>query len=66
MFLLVRARDVLVFFSADVENLYTNIEVLTAIRDVIEFATEHRASLTLYGLRLSDIQEILEVVLCNS
>ena len=59
-------RRGLTFFSADVESLYTNIEGLTAVRDVIEFAKEHRSSLKLYGLKLSDLQKILEVNLENS
>ena len=54
------------FCSADVENLYTNINVPTAIQDVIEFAAEHRQSLDLLGLKLVDIQRLLEIILGNS
>ena len=54
------------FFTADVESLYTNINVNTAILNIIEFATEHRSKLTLYGLTLTDIHELFEVSLLNS
>ena len=54
------------FFTADVEALYTNINVETAIDDIIELAGEHRNLLKLYGLTLTDIHELLEVSLLNS
>ena len=54
------------FFTADVESLYTNINVNTAIENIIEFATEHRSHLSLYGLTLTDVHELLEISLLNS
>ena len=54
------------FFTADVEALYTNINVETAIDDVIELAGENRSLLKLYGLTLTDVHELLEVSLLNS
>ena len=54
------------FFTADVEALYTNIKVETAIENIIDFAIEHRQSLTLYGLTITDIHELMEVALLNS
>ena len=56
----------LTFFTADVEALYTNINVQTAIEDVMEFATENRSSLNTCGLHLSDLQELLELTLGKS
>ena len=56
----------LTFFTADVEALYTNINVLTAIEDVMEFAKENRQSISTYGLHLSDLQELLETTLGKS
>ena len=47
------------FFAADISALYTNINVQGCIDDVIELATEHRESLDLMGLSLTDIHEIL-------
>ena len=54
------------FFTADVEALYTNINVETAIDDIIELAGDHRNLLNLYGLTLTDVHELLEVSLLNS
>ena len=54
------------FFTADVESLYTNINVHTAVQDVIDFAIENKASLNLYGLKIVDIHELLEIILTNS
>ena len=54
------------FFSADVESLYTNISVPAAIKDIIEFADQHRDHLLLYGLGLGDIEEPLNIILNNS
>ena len=54
------------FFTADVEALYTNINVETAIDDILELAAEHRSKLSLYGLTLTDVHELLEVSLLNS
>ena len=56
----------LTFFTADVEALYTNINVQTAIDDVIEFSHENRSSLNTYGLHLCDLQELLELTLGKS
>ena len=54
------------FFTADVEALYTNINVETAIRDIMELAEEHRSHLQLLGLTLTDVHELLETSLLNS
>ena len=54
------------FFTADVEALYTNINVETAIGNIMELAEEHRNHLKLYGLTLTDVHELLEVSLLNS
>ena len=56
----------LTFFTADVEALYTNINILTAIEDVLEFAKENKASINTYSLKLSDIQELLEATVGKS
>ena len=53
------------FFTADVEALYTNINVHTAIEDVLEFAKENKSFINTYGLHLSDIQVLLETTLGN-
>ncbi|XP_063678526.1 uncharacterized protein LOC134814359 [Bolinopsis microptera] len=53
-------------FTADVKALCTNINVLTAIEDVMEFAKENRQSINTYGLHLSDLQELLETTLGKS
>ena len=45
------------FFIADVEALYTNINVETALNNMIDFASEHQHKLNLYGLTLTDIHE---------
>ena len=54
------------FFTADVEALYTNINVETALNNIIEFADDHKEHLNLYGLTLTDIHELLEIALLNS
>ena len=54
------------FFTADVEALYTNINVHTAIEDVLEFAKENKSFINTYGLHLSDIQVLLETTLGKS
>ena len=56
----------LTFFTADVEALYTNINVSTAIDDIIEFAEENKDHICTYGLKLRDIHELLELTLGNS
>ena len=56
----------LTFFTADVEALYTNINVHTAIEDVLQFAKENRSSIKTYGLKLCDLQELLETTLGKS
>ena len=52
--------------TADVESLYTNIDVPTAIQNIIDFAEEHKTQLRWYGLKLVDIHELLELTLGNS
>ena len=48
------------------ESLYTNINVQTAIDNIIEFAAEHRSKIPLHGLTLTNIHELLETTLLNS
>ena len=43
------------FFTADVEALYTNINVETALDNIIDFAKEHIQYLNLYKLTLTDV-----------
>ena len=54
------------FFTADVEALYTNINVETAINNIMDFASENKQHLNLYGLTLTDIHELMEISLLNS
>ena len=54
------------FCSGDISSLYTNINIQACIDDVIEFAAEHKSSLPLCGITLTDIHEILELVLGDS
>ena len=54
------------FFTADVEALYTNINVETALDNIIDFASEHKKHLNLYGLTLTDIHELMKIALLNS
>ena len=51
------------FCSGDISSLYTNINIQACIDDVIEFAAENKSSLPLCGITLTDIHEILELVL---
>ena len=51
------------FCSGDISSLYTNIKIQTCIDDIISLQDEHRSQLNLYGLKLIDIQEMLELVL---
>ena len=39
---------------------------MECIKDIIALASQHRSSLCLYGLKLSDIQDMLETVLGDS
>ena len=54
------------FCSGDISSLYTNINIQSCIDDVISLASEYQQILCLYGLKLSDIQEMLEVILGDS
>ena len=54
------------FYTADVEALYTNINIGTAIDNVMEMASEHKHLLCLFGMELCDIQQLLELTLDNS
>ena len=42
--------------------MYANINIQSCIDDAISLASEYQQSLCLYGLKLSDIQEMLEVI----
>ena len=54
------------FCTADVTALFTNVNVETSIKDVIEFAKEHWDQINTYGLKLVDLHQILETILSNS
>ena len=54
------------FCSGDISSLYTNINIAACIEDIITLADEHKSSLCFCGLKLLDIQEMLEVVLGDS
>ena len=54
------------FCCADVTSLYTNIDIVGCINDIIELAEEHIGLLNLYGLKLVDIHQMLEVVFGNA
>ena len=56
----------LTFCTADVVNLYTNIDVSAAIDNIIELAEQNIDKLTFYGLKLVDIHELLEIILTSS
>ena len=54
--------------QADVETLYKNINVHTAIQDVLQFqfAKENSSFIKKYGVQLCDLQEFLETTLGES
>ena len=52
--------------SGDISFLYTNVNIVECINDIIALASEHKSSLCFYGLELSDIQEMLEIILGDS
>ena len=54
------------FCSGDISSLYTNINIAACIEDIVTLADEHKSSLCFYGLKLLDIQEMLEIVLGDS
>ena len=56
-------RKGMTFWTADVENLYTNIHVPTAIQNLIDLAANHKEKLNLYGLKLVDIHELLSLTM---
>lgn len=62
----IQQRKNMTFCTADVESLYTNIDVPTAIQNIIDFAEEHKDKLTMYGLKLVDIHELLDITLNSS
>ena len=51
------------FCSGDISSLYTNINIQSCITDIIAFMDEHKSHINLYGLKLIDIEEMLELVL---
>ena len=53
------------FFTADIEALYTNINVSAAIEDTMRLAKENRGSLCTFGFKLSDIHQLLLETLGN-
>ena len=54
------------FCSGDVSSLYTNINIQACIEDLMSLAAEHQESLSLFGLQLVDVHEMLELVLTSS
>ena len=54
------------FCSGDISSLYTNINIEKCIEDIVALASEHKSTLCFYGLKLSDVQEVLETVLGDS
>ena len=54
------------FCCGDISSLYTNINIEKCIEDIVALASEHKSTLCFYGLKLSDIQEVLETVLGDS
>ena len=54
------------FCSGDISFLYTNINIAACFEDIITLADEHKSSPCFYGLKLLDIQEMLEIVLGDS
>ena len=54
------------FYTADVCALFTNVNVRKSIEYVLDLANEHWDSITTFGLELTDLHRILEVVLINS
>ena len=59
-------RKGLQFYSADVNALYTNIDPRQTIQDLMNMIIEFWDDTPTYGLTLSDIESILEVVFNNS
>ena len=53
------------FYTADVNALFTNVNVETGIHDVVEveLASEYWDRINNYGLKLVDLHQILEVIL---
>ena len=51
------------FCSGDISSLYTNINIQSCIDDIIALLDENKAPNNFYGLKLIDIQEMLECVL---
>ena len=51
------------FCSGNISSLYTNINIQSCITDIIAFMDEHKSHINLYGLKLIDIEEMLELVL---
>ena len=47
-------------------SLFTDIKILGCVKDVIALAAEHIDDLELYGLNLTDVHEMLELVFSNS
>ena len=55
----------LLFYTAYVNALFTNLSVETGIHDVIELASKYWDRMNNYGLKLVDLHQILEVILSN-
>ena len=51
------------FCSGDISSLYTNINIQSCIDDIIALLDENKVHINFYGLKLIDIQEMLECVL---
>ena len=54
------------FYTADVTALFTNVNVERCIGYVLDLAEQHWEEVETYGLKLVDLQKLLEVVMGNS
>ena len=54
------------FFSADVNALYTNLNIQGCVSSVIEMLDEFQEEVDIMGLTLVEVQTILEFILSNS
>ena len=54
------------FFSADVNALYTNLNIEGCIRSVMDMINEFKDSIDMMGLSIVELQTMLEFILSNS
>ena len=55
-----------IVFSLDVQNLYGNIPIDEAVQATMDLLQEHRDSVNLFGLSVSDVEPLLNHCLSNS